>query len=74
MRALQAQATSQISTSSKSFRQRVGHAVRRALTRLAAVFDRQAHAEAAIVERYACHSWTDSTERQLVDDIIKVGF
>jgi hypothetical protein len=80
MQVLQAQATmpvrvtSQISTSSKSLRQHARHTVRRALTRLATVFDRQAHAEAAIVDRYAGHSWTDYTERQLINDIEKRGF
>ena len=79
MRVLQSQATmflrytSQLSKSSKSFRQHAGQTLRRALTRFAAVFDRRAHAEAAIVDRYLGHSWTDSTERLLTDDIEKIG-
>jgi hypothetical protein len=74
MQVLQAQAISQISTSNKSFRRHFGHIVRHALTRLAAAFDRRAHAEAVIVDRYVCHSWTDSTERQLIGDLTKAGF
>jgi hypothetical protein len=66
--------TSQLNKSSKSFRQHAGQILRRALTGCAAFFDRRAHAEAAMIDRYVGRGWTDSTERQLTGDIEKIGF
>jgi hypothetical protein len=61
-------------SSNKSFRRHSWQALRQALTRFAAVFDRSSQADAAIADRYGGHSWTDSTERLLFDDIEKSGF
>jgi hypothetical protein len=33
--------------------------------RLAAVFDRRVNVERAIADKYACHAWCDSSEREM---------
>jgi hypothetical protein len=45
-------------------------AFRRVLALLAAIMDRRARAEDAMVARYSGHRWGDTTERKLIEDIV----
>lgn len=50
---------------------RGGRAITRGVVRrVAALLDRQARAERAVADKYACYGWGDSMERQLNDEII----
>ena len=50
---------------------RGGHAIMRDVVKpVAALLDRQASAERAVADKYACYGWSDSMERQLNDEII----
>jgi hypothetical protein len=50
---------------------RGGRAIMRdVVKRVAALLDRQARAERAVADKYACYGWGDSMERQLNDEII----
>jgi ribosomal protein L22 len=40
------------------------------VARLAAVFDRRVNVERAIADKYACHAWCDSSERELNANLI----
>jgi hypothetical protein len=41
----------------------------RIMALFAGILDRRARIEHEIVARYECHSWSDSTERKMNDDI-----
>jgi hypothetical protein len=62
--------TTHIDQSRESLRRHAGHSVRGALARVAAIFDRRAHADAAVPERFAGQRWCDSTERQLNNELM----
>jgi hypothetical protein len=40
------------------------------VARLAAIFDRRVNAEQAIADKYACHAWCDSSEREMNADFM----
>jgi hypothetical protein len=40
------------------------------VARLAEVFDRRVNVERAIADKYACHAWCDSSEREMTADLM----
>jgi hypothetical protein len=64
-------ATNKPVTNSEVDMARGGRAIMRdVVKRVAALLDRQARAERAVADKYACYGWSDSTERQLIDEIM----